>query len=101
MCIRDRLGEGSGLSRQLQPGLVEMVEVEVRVTEGVDEVARLELADLRDHPRQQRVGGDVERHTEEDVRRALVQLAGESAVGDVELEHRCLLYTSSSVCLST
>ena len=36
--------------------------------------------------RQQRVGRDVERHAEEDVGRALVELAGEPAVRDVELE---------------
>ena len=36
--------------------------------------------------REQRVAGDVEGHAQEDVGRALVELAGEPAVGDVELE---------------
>ena len=36
--------------------------------------------------RQQRIGGDVEGHAEEHVGGALVELAGEPAVGDVELE---------------
>jgi hypothetical protein len=56
---------------------------------------------LRHHHGQQRVGGDVERHAEEDVGRALVELAGQPAVGDVELEQavagrqRHLLSTSA------
>ncbi len=37
---------------------------------------------------QQRVRGDVERNAEEDVGRALVELAGQPAFGDVELEER-------------
>ena len=81
-------GQRARLAGQLQPGLVEVVEVEVGVAEGVHEVARLEVADLGHHHRQQRVGGDVERHAEEDVGGALVELAGEPAVGDVELEQR-------------
>jgi hypothetical protein len=45
-----------------------------------------QVALLRDHVREQRVAGDVERHAQEDVGAALVQLAGQLAVGDVELE---------------
>ena len=41
---------------------------------------------LRHHVRQQRIRGDVERHAEEDVGAALVELARQPAVGDVELE---------------
>jgi hypothetical protein len=71
-----------------------VVEVEVRVAEGVHEVAHPQAGDLRHHVRQQRVGGDVERHAEEDVGGALVQLArqpaGSAVVGrrHVELEER-------------
>ncbi len=35
---------------------------------------------------QQRVGGDIERHAEEDVAAPLIQLAGKLTVGNVELE---------------
>ena len=65
-----------------------MVEVEVRVAQRKDEFARLEIRHLRHHQREQRVGGDVERHAEEKVGAALVHLARERAVGDVELEQR-------------
>ena len=74
------------LALELLARLLEVVAVEVGVAEGVDQVAGLEAADLRHHPRQQRVRSDVERDAEEDVGAALVELAGEAAVGDVELE---------------
>ena len=67
---------------QLQPGLVEVVGVEVRVAERVHEVADLEPGHLGDHVGQQRVGRDVERHAEEHVGGALVELAGEAAGPD-------------------
>src|SRR5581483_10990629 len=51
-------------TRKLQAGLLEMIEIKMRVAEGVDEVAWLEIGDLRHHHRQQRVRGDVERHAE-------------------------------------
>src|SRR3984893_6765127 len=47
-------------TRQLQPGLLEMVGIKVNVAERVDEVAGFQAGDLRHHHRQQRIGGDVE-----------------------------------------
>ncbi|GMA20152.1 hypothetical protein GCM10025862_21730 [Arsenicicoccus piscis] len=58
------------------------------VAQGVHEVARRQVGLLRDHHGEQRVGRDVERHAEEDVGAALVELAGQPPVRDVELEHR-------------
>ena len=63
-----------------------MIEIKVRVAERVHELTGLKPGHLRHHQRQQRVGGDVERHAEEDVGRALIELTGEPTVGDVELE---------------
>jgi hypothetical protein len=65
-----------------------VVVVDVDVAAGPDEFAGLESGLLRQHAGQQRVGGDVERNAQEHVRGALVQLAGELAVRDVELEER-------------
>ena len=65
-----------------------MVRVEVQVAEGVDKLAGLQPRDLRHHQREQRVAGDVEGHTQEEVRAALVELATQLAVGHVELEQR-------------
>ena len=71
---------------QLQFGLLEVVAVNMRVAQRVDEFARLQTAHLGNHHGQKRVAGDVERHAEEDVRAALVELAGQFAVGNVKLK---------------
>src|SRR4029079_8515447 len=86
--IESQLGKRTRLAGQLLAGLVEMVEIEMRVAERVDEVPDLEAAHLRDHVRDHRVRGAVERRAEEEVARALVELAREPAVRDVELEQR-------------
>ena len=44
--------------------------------------------DVGDEVGEQGVAGDVERDAQEQVGRALVELAGEPSVGDVELEER-------------
>ena len=58
----------------------------MRVAESMDEVADLQPAFARDEMGQQGVTGDVERHAEEEVGRALIELAGEPAIDDVELK---------------
>ena len=63
-----------------------MVEVEVRVAEGVDELSRLKVADLRHHHGQERVAGDVEGHAKKAVGRTLVELQREFPFANVELE---------------
>ena len=78
--------QGPWLAAELQVHLVQVVLIDVRVAEGVHEVAWLETAHLRHHHREQRIAGNVERHSEEYVGRALVELAREFAVGDIELE---------------
>ena len=80
------VGSARGARDKLQARLLEVVEIEVRVAERVDELAGLQAGHLRHHHRQQRVGRDVERHAEEDVGGALVELARQPALGDVELE---------------
>ena len=64
-----------------------MVGIEVSVTKGMDETAGLKAGHLRHHQGEKGIGGDVERHAEEHVGTALVQLARQLAVADVELEH--------------
>src|ERR1019366_6568599 len=86
--VQFHLRQRARLTRKLQPGLVEMIRVEVQVSEGVDEYARLQLADLRNHHRQQGIGGDIERHAEEQVRAALIELAVQLAVLHEELKQR-------------
>ena len=78
--------ELTGVTGQLLTRLVDMVEVKVDVPESVDEVSRLEVADLRDHHREQGVRRDVEWHAEEGVGRPLVELAAQAAILHMELE---------------
>ena len=42
-------GQGARLTSQLELGLLDVVQVEVRVTSSMDEVARLEACNLRHH----------------------------------------------------
>src|SRR5947208_4530018 len=75
-------------ARQLQVRLLEMIQVQVAVAAGPDELAGLEIALLREQVREQRVAGDVERYAEKHVRAALVELTGQTSRGHVELEER-------------
>ena len=78
--------ERSRRAGQLQLRLLEMIRIEMAIAAGPDELADLEPALLREDVREQCVACDVERHAEEDVARALVELQRKLAVGDVRLE---------------
>src|SRR5690554_7876793 len=80
------LRERVRLAGQLLADLVEVVVIDVAVASGPDELARPVAGLGGDHVREQGIARDVERYTEEQVGAALVQLAAEGAVGDVELE---------------
>src|SRR5215831_14683202 len=75
-------------ARELQIRLLEMIEVQVAVAPGPYELARLEIALLREQVGEERIARDVERHAEKEVGAALVELAGEPSAGDIELEER-------------
>ena len=66
--------------------LLDVVGIEVCVAECVDEFTGFKTRDLRDHHGEQGVGRDVERYAKEDIGGALVELAREFAVRDIELE---------------
>jgi hypothetical protein len=73
-------------TRELFTRLLDVVGIQVGIAQGVDEIAHFQPADLGHHMGQQRIAGDVERHAQEDVAAALVQLAAELAIGNIELE---------------
>src|SRR5256886_7142466 len=75
-------------ARELQVRLLEMIQVQVAVAAGPDELTGLEIALLREQVREQRVAGDVERYAEKHIRAALVELARQAPGGHVELEER-------------
>src|SRR5690606_11446138 len=82
------LREPPRLTGELQIRLLEMIQVKMAVAPGPDELARLEVALLCEHVRQERVRRDIERHAEEHVGASLIELARQTAVRDVELEER-------------
>src|SRR6266540_2396743 len=84
----DKFGQRIGRTRELRFDLLQVIEIQVTIPADPYEVADVEVGLLRDQVRQQRVGRDVERHTEENVRAALVELAGQLPGGDIELEQR-------------
>ena len=72
--------------RQLSTRLFQVIEVQVAIAPRPDEVADRKPALLRQDMREERIGGDVERHPEEQVGRALIELERQPAVRDVRLE---------------
>ena len=60
----------------------------MRITESMNELPRFEIADLCQHQGKQRIGGNIKRHAEENIRTALIELAGQFALRDIELEKR-------------
>ena len=80
--------QGSRRTRELQPGLVEMVQIEMSIARGMDEVAGLQPRHLCHHLEEQGIRSDVEGYPKEGVSRALVELQAQTSVGHIKLEHR-------------
>ena len=76
-------GKGTWLAGELEAGLVEVILIEMEIAKRVDEVAGFVIANLRNHMGEERVGSDVERHTQEQIRAALIELAGEPRLAAV------------------
>src|SRR5690606_34818606 len=84
--VDTKLRERSWLATQLLARLLEVVEIKMTVATGPYEITRCKVASLRDHVGEQCVRRDVEWHPQEDVRAALVELAGQAPICDIELE---------------
>ena len=69
---RNQAWKGQRRPRKLGAYLFQVIQVKVAVAAGPDEFAGLEVALLGDHVHEQRVRRDVEWHTQQDVRAALV-----------------------------
>ena len=65
-------GQRMGRSAQLLVCLVKVIQIQVAVTAGLDEIANLEPGLLCNHVGQQGIRGDVERHAEKNIRAALI-----------------------------
>ena len=84
--IQLQRGQGARFAAELKPYLIHVVRVDVGVAQGVYKVAHFETEVLGHHVNEQGVRGDVERNSQKDVRRALVQLARQLAVDHVKLK---------------
>jgi len=73
-------GQGTRLTGQLEFGLLDVIQIKMRVTRRVDEVTGTETRHLCHHLEQQRIGSNVEGHTQEGVCRALVELQREASL---------------------
>src|SRR5450755_40063 len=82
----DKLGRGIRLARKLCVGLLEVIHVQVTVTARPNEVPQVKIALLRKHVREQRVGGNIERHAQKQIRASLIQLARQAVVSHVKLK---------------
>src|SRR6185369_17943529 len=76
------------LACELKPCLLQMVRVQVRVAKRENKVARLQIAYLSHHHCQQRIRRDVERQSQKNIGRSLIELARESSFGDVKLKEQ-------------
>ena len=84
--IEEHAWKRTRFTRKLLARLLKVVHVEMEVSESVDELLGLQSTDLSDHHREQGVGGDVKGDAEEEIRAALVELAAEFAIRDIELD---------------
>ena len=86
--IKNHARQGAAFAGELQAGLVEVVGIEMKVAEGVNKRSGLETADLSDHEREERVGGDIKRDSKKKIGAALIELAAEFAILNIKLEKR-------------
>ena len=63
-----------------------MVAVDVSISQSVNELTGLQPCNMGHHMGEHGIGRNVERNTQHNVRRALVELARQLAVGHIELE---------------
>ena len=82
------LRQRTWLACELETCLLEVIEIKMCVAEGVDEFSRLEAGALSHHHKQESIRRNVERHAEEAVGGALIELERQAPVGDVELKQR-------------
>ena len=79
------LGERPWFSLKLSFQWLDVIQVNVCISQSVHEVTWLQVRDVCDHVGEQGVAGNVEGHTQAHVSRPLVQLAGQLPIHHVEL----------------
>lgn len=77
--------EGPGAAQKLLAQGLDVVEVNVRISQHVHQIAGAQATHLGHHKRQQRIRGDVERDAKAQIGAALVHLARQLALGHEKL----------------
>ena len=79
--VQLKVGEWMWVPLELLLQWLDVVRVNVSISEGVDKFTTLETTNLRQHARQQRVARDVEGHPESEIAGSLVHLTRKLSVG--------------------
>ena len=72
--------QGTGLAGELQSCLIQMVQIEMSVASGMNEVTGFVTRHLSHHLQQQRIAGNIERNTKEGIGTALIELQRETSL---------------------
>src|SRR5690349_11489878 len=75
------------LAAKLQFRLLKMIIVQMHIAERVNEITSLKITNLCNHHRKQRIRSNIERHSQENIRTTLVELATQFSFSNIELEH--------------
>src|SRR5690349_24360659 len=79
-------GQWISLARDLLARLFAMIEIEMRITEGVHEFARRMVRHLGHHQRHARIRGDIKAHAQTAVGRAAIKLTRKTTMSDIDVE---------------
>ena len=79
------------LACELQIHLLQMVGIDMRIAKGMHKSAGLQTCHLRYHHREQRITGNIERHTQKDICTALVKLARQFTFVHIKL-HKAMAW---------
>ena len=83
--VEMKSGERAWLTSELELHLLQVISVDMDVTEAMDEIAHLKPCDLSDHMEKESIRSNVEWYPEEDVSTALIELEAQSAISHIEL----------------
>lgn len=79
-------GKGAGFAAQLELHLIEVVQINMEISKGVDEFKGFEARHLRHHHRQEGVGGNIEGNTQKGIRTPLIELAAQLTLLNIKLK---------------
>ena len=83
--IETKSGERAWLTSELELHLLQVISVDMDVTEAMDEIAHLKPCDLSDHVEEESIRSNVEWYPEEDVSTALIELEAQAPISHIEL----------------